>query len=107
VAASDGDSVYMSVDTTEYGMKNVQSDGITDLSQHWQGLEFNIIGNAGGDIADLNSGSTIAVNIQGDTGVNAKPTCPSDSGTTGERTICSSPKHRRTRRCSTRRSTSR
>jgi hypothetical protein len=84
VAAADGDSVYMSVDNTEYGMKNVQSDGITDLSQHWQGSEFNIIGNAGGDIANFNSGSKIAVNIQGDTGVNARPTCPANSGTTGE-----------------------
>jgi hypothetical protein len=83
-AASSGDSVYMSVGTTEYGMKNVQSDGITDLSQHWQGSEFNIIGNAGGDVANFNAGAKIEVNIQGDSGVNAKPTCPANSGTTGE-----------------------
>lgn len=83
-AAPTGDSVYLSVGSTEYGMQNVQSDGITDLSLHWQGSEFNIIGNAGGDIANFNTGAKISVNIEGNTGINAKPTCPANSGTTGE-----------------------
>jgi hypothetical protein len=83
-AASSGDSIYLSVGKTEYGMQNVQGDGITDLAQHWEGAEFNVIGNAGGDIADFNSGSKISVNLQTDTGVTKKPTCPADSGTTGE-----------------------
>jgi hypothetical protein len=84
VAATSGDSVYMSVGKTEYGMKNVQNDGITDLSAGWQGSEFNIIGNAGGDIADFNSGAKISVNIQAEDGVKTAPSCPANSGTTGE-----------------------
>lgn len=83
-AASGGDSIYMAVGTSEYGMKNVQGDGITDLSQHWQGAEFNILGDGGGDEARFNSGSKITVSIQADDGVKKKPTCPADSGTTAE-----------------------
>jgi hypothetical protein len=84
MAAASGDSIYLSVGDTEYGMQNVQSDGITDLSQHWEGSEFNVVGNAGGDVADFNSGSKITVNLQADDGVTSKPTCPADTGTTGE-----------------------
>ena len=84
MAASTGDSVYLSAGSYEYGMQNVQNDGITDLSQHWEGAEFNVIGNGGGDIASFNAGSTITVNIQADTGFKTKPTCPANSGTTGE-----------------------
>jgi hypothetical protein len=83
-AASSGDSIYLSVGGTEYGMQNVQNDGITDLSAHWEGSEFNVIGNAGGDIANFNSGAKITVSLETDTGLRMKPTCPADSGTTGE-----------------------
>jgi hypothetical protein len=83
-ADSSGDSVYITVGTAEYGMKNVQGDGITDLSQHWQGTEFNIIGDGGGDQANFNAGSKITVSIQVNDGVKKKPTCPTNSGTTGE-----------------------
>jgi hypothetical protein len=85
-AASSGDSIYLAVGSTEYGMKNVQSDGITDLSTNWTGTEFNVVGNAGGSIAEFNSGSTITVNVQADDGVTSAPTCKADSGTTGEST---------------------
>lgn len=83
-AAAGGDSVYLSVGKTAYGMQNVQSDGITDLAANWMGAEFNIIGNAGGDVANFNSGSKITVSLQTDTGKKKKPTCPAGSGTTGE-----------------------
>lgn len=83
-AASTGDSIFMSVGSTEYGMQNVQGDGITDLSAHWMGSEFNIIGNAGGSTADFNSGAKISISIQADDGVKTKPACPANSGTTGE-----------------------
>jgi hypothetical protein len=83
-AASSGDSIYLSVDKTEYGMKNIQSDGIVDLSEHWEGAEFNVIGNGGGDTADFNAGSKITVSLQADDGMTAKPSCPPDTGTTGE-----------------------
>ncbi|MGB6644599.1 MAG: hypothetical protein WBE35_06180 [Candidatus Cybelea sp.] len=84
VADSSGDSIFMSVGSTEYGMKNVQDDGITDLSQHWEGAEFNILGDGGGDQANFNSGSKITVNIQADDGVKKKPLCPASTGTTAE-----------------------
>ncbi|MGA9944480.1 MAG: hypothetical protein WBE79_06465 [Candidatus Cybelea sp.] len=83
-AASSGDSIFLSVGGTEYGMKNIQGDGITDLSAHWEGAEFNVIGNAGGDIARFNKGATITVSLQTDTGLTTAPTCPANSGTTGE-----------------------
>ena len=83
-ADSSGDSIYMAVGTREYGMKNVQGDGITDLSQHWEGAEFNILGDGGGDQASFNSGTKITVSIQTDDDVKKKPTCPANSGTTAE-----------------------
>lgn len=83
-AAASGDSIHLAVGTTEYGMKNVQGDGITDLSANWQGAEFNVIGNAGGDVADFNSGAKVTVSIQTDDGKVTKPACPANSGTTGE-----------------------
>jgi hypothetical protein len=84
IASSGGDSIYLSVDGTEYGMQNIQGDGITDLAQHWEGSEFNVIGNGGGDIADFTGKSTITVSIQTDTGLTTAPTCPANTGTTGE-----------------------
>lgn len=83
-ASRKGDSVYLSVGSTEYGMRNIQSNGITDLSRHWKGAEFNVIGNAGGDIANFNKGSTITVSLQADTGLTTAPVCPVNTGTTGE-----------------------
>ncbi|MFY9663091.1 MAG: hypothetical protein WAL67_07230 [Candidatus Cybelea sp.] len=83
-ASSSGDSIYLSVGDTEYGMKNIQGDGITDLSAHWDGAEFNVIGNGGGDIAVFNKGSTITVSLETKTGLRTAPACPAKSGTTGE-----------------------
>ena len=83
-AASSGDSIYLAVGGTQYGMKNIQSDGITDLAAHWEGSEFNIIGNGGGDVANFNTGSKITVSFEAANGVETKPTCPADTGTTGE-----------------------
>jgi hypothetical protein len=82
-AASSGDSVFLLVGSTMYGMK-VQKNGITDLSEHWQGAEFDVIGNAGGSIARFNAGVTISISLQTDTGVSTAPSCPADTGTTAE-----------------------
>jgi hypothetical protein len=82
-AASSGDSVFLSSGSNMYGMK-VQSDGITDLAQHWSGSEFNIVGNAGGSKATFNSGATITVSVETNDGATTKPDCPANSGTTGE-----------------------
>jgi len=83
-ASSSGDSVYLSVGSTVYGLKNIQKGSITDLYSNWKGAEFNVVGNAGGSVADFNSGSTITVSLQTDTGNTTAPTCTADSGTTGE-----------------------
>lgn len=83
-ASLSGDSIYLSFGTTEYGMRNIQSDGVVDLVDNWAGAEFNIFGDAGGDVANFNTGSTITVSIQTDTGLKTKPACPANSGTTGE-----------------------
>jgi len=83
-ASSSGDSVYLTVGTTVYGLKNIQKGSITDLYSNWKGAEFNVVGNAGGSVADFNSGSTITVSLQTDTGNTTAPTCEADSGTTGE-----------------------
>ncbi|MBV8529950.1 MAG: hypothetical protein JO104_01415, partial [Candidatus Eremiobacteraeota bacterium] len=83
-ASSSGDSIYLIVGTAAYGLQNIQGDGITDLSAHWQGAEFNIVGNGGADIAKFNSDSTITVSLQTATGLTTAPRCPAHSGTTGE-----------------------
>lgn len=84
VASSNGDSIYLAVGSTEYGMQDIQGDGITDLAAHWEGAEFNVIGNGGGDIADFTGKSKITITLQTDDGVTTAPTCPANSGTTGE-----------------------
>ncbi len=83
-ASTGGDSIFLSVGKTEYGMQNVQGDGIVDLAPNWKGAEFNVIGGGGGSRADFNAGSKITVSLQTDTGLKKKPTCPANSGTTGE-----------------------
>jgi hypothetical protein len=84
VAASTGDSIYLAVGSTEYGMQNVQSDGITDLAEHWMGAEFNVFGNGGGDIADFTGKPQMTVSVQTDTGKTTAPACPPNTGTTAE-----------------------
>jgi hypothetical protein len=84
VAAKSGDSIYMSVGKTEYGMKKIQGDGITDLSAGWRDSEFNVFGNGGGDIADFNAGAKLSVNIQAEDGVKAAPSCPGRGTETDE-----------------------
>ncbi|MBV8638251.1 MAG: hypothetical protein JO322_09215 [Candidatus Eremiobacteraeota bacterium] len=84
IAASTGDSTFIAVGKNVFGIKNIQSDGITDLHGHWFGSEFNVIGNGGGYIADFNHGATIEVRLEADTGLITAPTCPGGTGTTGE-----------------------
>ena len=83
-ASSSGDSVFLAVGTSVYGMKNAQSDSLTDLSQHWTQAEFNIVGNGGGDRAVFNTGSTITVSVEAQTGQTAAPICRANAGSTGE-----------------------
>jgi hypothetical protein len=83
-ADSSGDSAFLEVGSIVYGMKNMQGDGITDLSAHWTGAEFNVVGNGGGSRAMFNAGSTITVNLEADTGTTTAPLCRGNTGTTGE-----------------------
>jgi len=83
-ASSSGDSAFLTVGSTMYGMKNIQGDGITDLVAHWTGSEFNVVGNGGGSRARFNAGSTITVSVQADDGSTSAPACEANSGTTGE-----------------------
>lgn len=83
-AGSNGDSVFLSVGQYVYGMKNAQDDGVLDLSEHWTGAEFNVVGNGGGYQAVFNAGSSITVRLQALTGYATAAACAGNSGTTGE-----------------------
>lgn len=83
-AGSNGDSVFFSVGGYVYGMKNAQDDGVTDLSQHWTGAEFNVLGNSDGYRAVFNAGATITVRLQAVTGYSTAAACSGNSGTTAE-----------------------
>lgn len=83
-ASSSGDSVFFSVGSHMYGMQNAQSDSLTDLSQHWTEAEFNVVGNGGGDRAVFNTGATITVSVEANTGQNTAPACLRNAGSTGE-----------------------
>jgi hypothetical protein len=83
-ASSSGDSAFLAVGSVVYGLQYIQGDGITDLSQHWTGAEFNVVGNGGGTRARFNAGSTITVRLEADTGSSSAPSCLGNSGTTGE-----------------------
>lgn len=83
-AGSNGDSVFFSVGGYVYGMKNAQDDGVTDLSQHWTGAEFNVLGDGDGYQAVFNAGATITVRLEAVTGYSTAAACTGNSGTTAE-----------------------
>ncbi|HZY99423.1 MAG TPA: hypothetical protein VFE36_07605 [Candidatus Baltobacteraceae bacterium] len=83
-AGSQGDSVFFSVGGYVYGMKNAQDDGVTDLSDHWTGAEFNVIGNSNGNQAVFNAGAKLTVRLQAVTGYSTAAACRSNAGTTAE-----------------------
>jgi hypothetical protein len=82
-AASTGDSAFLTIGTTVYGMKNIQGD-FMDLSRNWTGAEFNIFGDCCGSLVVFNPGSKITVSLEAEDGSTAKPTCQGKGGTTGE-----------------------
>jgi hypothetical protein len=83
-AGPNGDSSFLAVGATVYGMRHFQSDGITDLSQHWTGAQFNVFGDANGRRAMFNAGSTLTVRLEADTGTSTSPVCRGNAGTTAE-----------------------
>jgi len=83
-ATASGDSVFLADGFYVYGMKNAQSDGIADLSEHWTGAQFNLIGNSSGNRAVLNQGATITIAVEAVTGYAVAPKCKGESSTTAE-----------------------
>ena len=61
-----------------------QKDSTLYLSQVWNTVEYNVVGNAGGSEAEFNSGASITVNVAVNDGSTSTPSCVADSGTTGE-----------------------
>lgn len=85
LASPKGDGIVLVVGKTAYKVQDVQSDGITDLSKHWQDVEFDIFGDADSSEAVFDKDTTITVNVQADTGVRTKPwSCQQSKSTTGE-----------------------
>jgi hypothetical protein len=74
-AGSSGDSIILTIGIEEYGYKDIQGDGITDLASHWQIAEFNVFGAGGGSEAVFNPGVAVQVSVQADDGVLTAPTC--------------------------------
>lgn len=63
------------------------ADNLTDISSGWNQAEFNIVGNAGGSLAQFNTGSSLTTKVEVSDGSTVAPTCllPSAvAGTTGE-----------------------
>jgi hypothetical protein len=84
-ASPSGDGIILTVGKKMYAKKDDQSDGITDLSQHWQNVEFDIFGNASSSQAIFDPNTTITVNVQADAGVKTQPsTCKQGRSTTAE-----------------------
>lgn len=81
-ASSNGnDTATFTVGTDAYSAS--QADSTVNLSGWWSVSEFNIFGNAAGNVAQFNSGSSITVHLAVDDGTTNAPTCLS-AGTTGE-----------------------
>ncbi|WP_231581573.1 hypothetical protein [Silvibacterium bohemicum] len=79
------DAATVTFDTEAYTA--TVSDSLTDIASGWTQAEFNVLGNAGGSVADFNTGSSVTVNVAVTDGSTTAPTCISpskDDGTTGE-----------------------
>jgi len=76
------DTVTFTHGTTAYSIS--ASDSVVKLATVWKQSEFNIVGNAGGSMAQFNSGSHVTVHVAINDGTTNKPTCVSNAGSTGE-----------------------
>jgi hypothetical protein len=84
-AAPGGDSVFLAIGKKSYAVRKAQPDGITDLSQHWGSVQFNILGDGGGSVAVFNPGSSVTVQLQVATGQTlVTPLCVLAGSTTAE-----------------------
>jgi hypothetical protein len=78
------DTIIMATGSNLYSAQN--DDGVLNLAQGWQAVEFNIVGDCCGSQAIFNSGSTLVVRTSVDYGSPNAPSCPGQgfTGFTGE-----------------------
>jgi hypothetical protein len=82
-ASSGGnDTVTFTHGTTAYSIS--ASDSVVKLATVWRQSEFNIVGNAGGSMAQFNKGASVTVHVAITDGTSNKPSCVSNAGSTGE-----------------------
>jgi hypothetical protein len=81
-AAGGNDTLVVTDGTTSYSL--TAKDSVTDIATVWDESEFNVVGDAGGSLAEFNSGVSNTVNIALTDGSTSAPTCVADAGTTGE-----------------------
>jgi len=70
--------------TPTEGYSQSGKDSVLDISSVWTKIEFNVVGDEGGSIANFNKGSSIEVDLGLVDGSDSAPTCLANEGTTGE-----------------------
>jgi hypothetical protein len=80
--AGGNDTVTFTHGTTAYSIS--ASDSVVSLANVWRQSEFNVVGNAGGSMAQFNSGASVTVHVAINDGTTNKPSCVSNAGSTGE-----------------------
>ena len=73
------DSITVSAGGTPYTASG--NNYFPDLGSHWQIAEFNVFGDGGGDQANFNTGSTIVVRTEADSGTSVDPVAVTQSFT--------------------------
>jgi hypothetical protein len=76
------DTVTFTHGTTAYSIS--AKDSVVGLASVWKQSEFNIVGNAGGSMAQFNKGASVTVHVAITDGTSNKPSCVSNAGSTGE-----------------------
>jgi len=80
--AGGNDTITFTHGTTAYSIS--ASDSVVSLANVWRQSEFNIVGNAGGSMAQFNSGASVTVHVAITDGTSNKPSCVANAGSTGE-----------------------
>ena len=76
------DTVTFTHGTTAYSIS--ASDSVVKLATVWRQSEFNVVGNAGGSMAQFNKGASVTVHVAITDGTSNKPSCVANAGSTGE-----------------------
>ncbi|MBS0193901.1 MAG: hypothetical protein JSR34_06615 [Proteobacteria bacterium] len=80
--ANGNDTVTFTYNNTAYSLS--EPDSVLYIGTVWNQAEFNVVGNAGGSMAQFNPGSFMQVKLVVTDGSTAVPTCLKQAGTTGE-----------------------